>query len=184
MKDDLQVEEYLFANEREAKQAEEEKRRIEYLQKHMNMDSLENVRILYEQANKEGIFRTPVGIGYLAQLRARLVQEGIPEEELSCIRLRPGYLPTQNQRREGTTMLQKRKQEQVLKQQKRLWGSVFLNILLALAVVAMFLIALNGKNPNILNYERNLQNQYAAWKQELTEREAVVRELEKKHGIE
>lgn len=184
MKDDLQVEEYLFANERDAQQAEEEKHRIEYLQSHMDMESMENVRILYEQANKEGIFRTPVGINYLAKLRVRLIQGGIPEEELSCIRLHPGYVPDQTQRKEGTMVLQKRRQERLKSMQRHLGRSVFLNILLALAVVAMFFIALNGKNPNILNYEQNLQNQYAAWEQELTEREAVVRELEKSHGID
>ncbi len=45
-----------------------------------------------------------------------------------------------------------------------------------LLVIAMFAITLTGKNPNILNYERALTDQYnLSWEQELTEREAAVR---------
>lgn len=56
--------------------------------------------------------------------------------------------------------------------------SVILNILLGIAVIAMFMITLNSDNPNVLNYEKALTNRYAAWEQELTEREAKIREKE------
>ena len=56
---------------------------------------------------------------------------------------------------------------------------MILNVFLVLLVIAMFAITLTGKNPNILNYERALTDQYAGWEQELTEREAAVREKER-----
>ncbi len=56
--------------------------------------------------------------------------------------------------------------------------SVILNVLLVLAVIAMFVIALYADQPNILNYERAITDKYAAWEQELTEREQAVKEKE------
>lgn len=70
----------------------------------------------------------------------------------------------------------KKKQEKASGQPRLMMYSVILNILLAMAVAAMFAIAVNGKSPNILNYEKAITNRYASWEQELTERENAVRE--------
>lgn len=56
--------------------------------------------------------------------------------------------------------------------------SIFFNILLVIMVAAMFMIAVNSDNPNILNYETTIINKYASWDQELTERENKIREKE------
>ena len=53
------------------------------------------------------------------------------------------------------------------------------NAVLILLIAAMFYITINGSNPNIINYERVLQNKYSQWDQELTQREAVIREKER-----
>ncbi len=42
-------------------------------------------------------------------------------------------------------------------------------------LIAMFVVALNADNPNILNYKSALENRYAEWEQELKEREAAVK---------
>ena len=60
---------------------------------------------------------------------------------------------------------------------------MILNILLILLVIAMFVITLTGNNPTILNYEQKLQNKYAGWEQELTERENAVREKERELSL-
>ena len=56
--------------------------------------------------------------------------------------------------------------------------SVLINIILAAMVAAMLMIAVNSKNPNILNYKNRITNEYAAWEQELTEREQAVKQKE------
>ena len=61
--------------------------------------------------------------------------------------------------------------------------SLIANIVLVIAVAAMFGIAMKSDNPNILNYETQLVNRYASWEQELTEREKVIREKEKELNI-
>ena len=57
-------------------------------------------------------------------------------------------------------------------------------VVMLVAIIAMFVITLNSDQPNILNYERNLQNKYASWEQELTRREQTVREKERELHIE
>ena len=48
----------------------------------------------------------------------------------------------------------------------------------------MFVIAVTGENDNIINYKSNVTNRYAAWEQDLKEREKAVRAAEKKLGIQ
>ena len=56
--------------------------------------------------------------------------------------------------------------------------SFLLNIILVISVVGMFLISATSSHPTILNYEEEIVNRYAAWEQELSEREAALREAE------
>ena len=62
--------------------------------------------------------------------------------------------------------------------------SIILNVLLMIAIIAMFTITLESDNPNVLNYERALTDRYASWEQELTEREQAVRQRERELQIE
>ena len=50
---------------------------------------------------------------------------------------------------------------------------------LVIIIGLLFAITGNSKNENILNYKKLITNQYATWDQELTEREAIIREKEK-----
>ena len=51
-------------------------------------------------------------------------------------------------------------------------------------VIIMFIIAITGETDNIINYKSNVTNRYAAWEQDLKEREKAVRIAEKRLGIE
>lgn len=173
---------YLFMNEADAALAAQEKKKIAYLEKHLDYHSPENVLRVYKKAVLERVFRTPVGIEYLRRLQRALIQCGefeetdIPPIALYAtyeVRMRDSYAPVrprvQPAKKKGTPW-------QVL--------SVILNIFLLLAVVCMFAITLKSENPNILNYEKQLVNKYAAWEQELTEREQTIREKERELKIE
>lgn len=58
------------------------------------------------------------------------------------------------------------------------------NLLLTLLVITMFVITMKSDNPNILNYKKQILNEYASWEQELTERENRVREKEQELSME
>ncbi len=172
---------YLFLSEEDAELARQEQKKIDYLDKHMDYSAAENVLRIYKKAIVERIFKTPVGHDYLKKLQMCLIRCGeLDEENIPPIVLYNNY---------GMKMRQSyspaRQHIKTAGQRKAQWPvvSVMLNILLALAVAAMFGIALKSDNPNILNYETSLVNKYASWEQELSEREKTIREKEKELNI-
>ena len=174
------VEGYLFMNEGDAELARQEKKKIEYLKQHINYSSTESVLRIYKKAIAERIFKTPVGHDFLKAMREQLLQSGqIAEEEVPPVVL----FTTYNMRKSYSPARQRVKAEE---EKKAHWPviSLIANLILVLAIIAMFTITLKSDNPNILNYEKNLVNRYAAWEQELREREQVVREKEKELNIE
>ena len=62
--------------------------------------------------------------------------------------------------------------------------SVWINIFLIIVVVGMFVISLMGETPNIVNYRFRIQDEYAAWEQDLMEREAEIKERERELSLE
>ncbi len=177
MNSELRVDEYLFTTVEDATLAAEEKKKVAYLQKNMDMKVPQNVLAVYNKANRDRVFKTPIGLSYLVELRNYLLHLGVPEDKLDPVHLYANYEPRPKDRSESvkTRMIQTKKNEL----RKNLRISVLLNVLLALAIVAMFAITLNSDNPNMLNYEQAIQNRYAAWEQELTEWEAELRERDK-----
>ena len=53
------------------------------------------------------------------------------------------------------------------------------NQIIITALVVMVAIAMSSSTPTVLNYENKLQNKYAAWEQQLEEREAAVLQKER-----
>lgn len=183
MRSELQVDEFIFTTIEDAKLAVTEKKKIEYLESHMDTSDTQKLLLLYEKVNRDRIFKTPVGMKYLEGLRAQLTDAGVPEESIPLIQLYANYEPRPRQRSDSTVRARRiQEKKDVLK--RRLGFSMLLNVLLILAVIAMFVITLKSDNPNMLNYERTLQNQYATWEQELSERENKVRERERELGME
>lgn len=182
MNRDLQVDEFLFTTIEDAKLAQEEKKKVEYLQKHMDMKVPQNVLMLYTKANRDRIFKTPVGLMYLVEIRNYLIHLGIPEEKIDPVQLYANYEPHPRDRSESVRKRMIQTKRETL--QKKFNISVLLNVLLVLAVVAMFIITLTSDNPNMLNYERTLQNRYATWEQELVEWESELREWEREQNRE
>ena len=54
---------------------------------------------------------------------------------------------------------------------------------LTVMIGVMFVMALKSDVPNIINYKTAIMNEYASWEQELSEREAKVRERERELDI-
>lgn len=174
---ELRVEEFVFKNLDDAKLAESEKKKIYYLNTQLDDLDLENLMKLYERLNKEKIFVTPVGISYLQKIRKILLDHGVEESRIPAIWLHTRYSSAPKN-------IENRSKKSMLVSKKKIRLSLTLNILLILAVISMFIITLNSKNPNILNYEKVIQNKYSAWEQELTEREEKIRESERQLNFE
>lgn len=180
----LVVEGYSFLGEEDAKRAAGERKRIDYIEERIDYSKPESVLAIYRKAIQERVFKTPVGFRYLKDMQEFLMaQQQINVEDVPPI---PLYQTFESTLREQMAPAHTRIQPSAKKKEKSqvLPVSIVLNIALAIAIIAMFIITLNSEQPNVLNYEKVLVNRYAGWEQELTEREQAVREKERQLSIE
>ena len=170
---------YEFACLNDAILAQSEMKKIDYLKSHLDKGDAQTVKALYDKAIDDKFFKTPVGIAFLTEMREYLIDVlDYSEEEVQAI---PLYMFYDTTKKEGIADGDKKKKKEHV---GLLFISVVLNIALIGAVIWMFWIATHTDNPNIINYETALTNRYAAWDQELTERERQVRLMERELGIE
>ena len=173
---------FLFQSERDAKLAEVERKKIAYLESKLDYSKPEDILYIYDKTVKGKVFSTPVGMMYLKKLQEFLLgQDGIDPALVAAIPLNNIYHEHSIAVKER---IQEKKDKTIETKKSQLTISIVLNIFLAIAMIAMFIISLNSDNPNIINYERNITNRYATWEQELTERENVIREKERELMIE
>ena len=174
---------YEFMSENDAQKAEMDLSKIKLLGSRVKASRPNDIKAVYEKAIENKIFKTPVGWGYLIGLRDKLLQSGFSEDEIIPIPLNVSM--TRHSAMENLTVAQRIRVEKPKAnlEFKRVFPIV-LNVILAILVVVMFLIAATGENDNIINYKSNVTNRYSSWEQDLTEREKKVREAEKKLGIE
>lgn len=177
-KTDRIVDGFCYVNKEEAQLAVQENDKIEILTKKMEGCDLASAKAVYERAILNRTFRTPVGHKFLYSLRNKLIAKGVPEESLSPIPLQVHFIQMQPlesyQKKEVKPVANKKQKPKVT-----LVGSVILNVILLIAIMAMFIITLYSDNPNIINYKTQVQNEYATWDQELKEKEKQLRIWEK-----
>lgn len=175
---------YIFYSQKEAQAASLDSKRIEYLEAKMDYSKPENVLQIYNRAIKDNIFQTQVGLNYLKKLQDYLYEQGqidktfiadIPVNTSKEAVIRDQAVPA----RRRIAPVEEKKSGKA-----GLTASIIINIALAVAIIAMFAISISSDQPNILNYEKNIQNRYAEWEQELTRREQIVREKERELRIE
>ncbi len=172
----LSVGGYRFYTEKDAQLAAEELKKIEYLEARIDYSRPDSILTVYEKTIHERIFKTPVGMQYLKKLRDYLLER--PEIDPERVPEIPLYQSFSGVIRERSNPAKNRIQtKDGGKDGFKI--SVILNVLLILAVAAMFTITIRSDNPNILNYKRVITDKYAQWEQELTERENAVRERER-----
>ena len=169
-----------------ADDAERELKRIQKLEQQIDYSKPKVVHLLYDKIINASSLHTPEGLiymsgmyGYLKENSTALDHElkGIPVEMFSGI---TKTRETENVNDLKLTEENFNKLKRSLKKEKQESKNKILShriviAFLAAAIVAMFIIAFKSDTPNILNYETALQNKYAAWDAELTEREAELR---------
>ena len=174
---------FAFYSERDAGLAEQERQKIAYLDKRIDHADIQSVLAIYKKALEDRVFRTPVGLEYLRELQGELrAREEELGEEVPPIPLWTNFADVRTKTSPARRRIQPMPEDGGKKAGLHL--SVIMNIVMLVAIIAMFVITLNSDQPNILNYERNLQNKYASWEQELTQREQTVREKERELHIE
>lgn len=163
---------FIFGTDEEAEMAKKDEEKISFIESRIDWSKPGMTQIIYNKAIQNMIFETPVGYTYLSNMKQRLQEGGA--EDVFDIPLNHGSY--QQNRKNNRKRIEPSK---VVEIKKKFGISVLMNGILGIIVIAMFVITLKGNNPNILNYENVLIDKYASWEQELTEREAIVREKER-----
>lgn len=185
--DNLSAFGYSFGAIRDADLARDEKEKINTIQKSLGKYNLSQLVDLYSRMNNGQIFRTPVGMDFLKTLRNFVLKNGASEEEVAPVVTYVTY-SSEAVAEQKKLVRDARDLQAVPAELKRARSSfsisVAFNVILLLMVAAMFYIALHSNNPNILNYKENIVNQYSEWEQDLSEREAAIREKERELNME
>lgn len=158
---------FAFYSEKDARLAEQERQKIAYLDKRIDRTNLESVLVIYKKALDDRVFRTPVGLEYLRELQGELkAEQDLLGEEIPPIPLWTNFADT----REKTSPARRRIKPAPEENKNTTFRlSLIMNIVWSLQLLQCLSHA-DSVSP-VLNYERNLQNKYATWEQELTQRE-------------
>ena len=177
---DRNIDGYYFLNEEDAQIANEEMQKIQYISEKMKGDDPKEMLVIYDRMIQNNMFVTPVGYDYLRELQGLLYKNAeIEDDKIRDIPIRlaiASALRQQGMAKERPDYMAARKKKKDYKQQYKF--SLVVNAVLAVVIAAMFVIALKADNPNILNYRSAILDEYADWEQDLTEREAALREKE------
>ncbi|MBR4530746.1 MAG: hypothetical protein IKO80_10780 [Lachnospiraceae bacterium] len=177
----LTVQGYKFLIEEDAEAARTDLVRIEHLNKYLKNTKGDQVQPLYEKSIQNRLFSTPVGWEYLQDLREMLIDQGVDADRIPPI---PIGVPVTRRRLPGDYRTRERIEESAPEPMgMSLKTSLIINIVLGILVILMFVIANTSKTDNILNYRRNVTNEYSTWAEDLTKREREVRRKERELGI-
>lgn len=174
------IEGFCFTDEKVAQQAKREADGVRYIKENTDMENPEMVLQLYHKLITEQLFETPIGIGFLKELRDYLAAApGIEEQELDTIptEVLLQEAEVRNAKREKTAD-RARMEKKLVQVKKNLRTSMMVNLFLILVIIGMLIVTLTSDQPNIINYENKLIDKYAQWQQELEEREQAVKEKE------
>lgn len=168
---------YCFENEDEYRKALKEKEGIKYLNSKIVFDDINKATRLYEDLIDKDVFTTQIGIEYMRKLRTLIIKKGGSNDiPYAVIKTVPDNVPA------GEPDRQKKYKEPKVPFKDKFRTSLIINIVLVIVVAIMFAIALSSSNPNIINYERVLQDKYAGWAQELSSREEALRMQENQNS--
>lgn len=175
------VDGYHFSSDEDAKMAQEELQRVNYISEKLSENDPKSILLVYNKSIQSGIFTTPVGIDFLKSIQSYLKKNPqIDDEEIMDIPISISYadalIMRQNKRYDSLNSPQRS-----FRQPYRF--SLALNVIFVIMIIAMFVIAIKADNPNMLNYKTAILNEYSEWADELTERENAIREKESELGI-
>ncbi len=181
-----------FTDIKQAKLAQIEQKRIEVLDEKLNYNDIDAVANVYKKARDNRTFQTPVGITYMLRLYDWLKKndyEGIDKMyvimDMDTAKAKiddiDSGVPTDRDEVWKSRIEAQKKKEKSLSAKFR--TSIFVNLVLVILVILLFVISQTGNNPTILNYKTKIINQYTSWEQELEQRERIVEEKEAELGI-
>lgn len=165
---------YEFATKEEAQLAKDELNAIKYLSQKTNSKDSKQVYSLYNKIIERKLFSTHVGMNYLKNLQTFLYKsDEIPNDKIQPIPINAETQGEINIRRERSEFKSELRDMsvKVAKYKNNFTRVMIINVVLIIIIIAMFVILNTSSNPNIINYEVNIQNKYSQWQDQLQSQE-------------
>ena len=167
---------YEFATKEEAQLAKDELNAIKYLSQKTNSKDPKQVYSLYNKIIERKLFSTHVGMNYLKNLQTFLYKsDEIPNDKIQPIPINAETQGEINIRRERSEFKSELRDMsvKVAKYKNNFTRVMIINVVLIIIIIAMFVILNTSSNPNIINYEVNIQNKYSQWQQLQSQEESL-----------
>ena len=164
---------FTFQTEEALAEAKKEAEVVAYIRSQADLGNVKTVVKLYNRLIEKGTLVTPLGIAFLQELRSRALESGLVAE--SSLHALPE--PAKPEKQPETKLSKDKKLMEYYKEKsKRLTFTV---AVLCIVIVILFVIRLFGTASPFTDYEQKVLNEYAGWKEELTEKEETLHQWEK-----
>ena len=182
MSKELIVGDYMFSTLEEANVAKLEMDKIEKLTEKLGDADDEMLYKVYNRSIEKNTFRTPVGLEFMKVLKKRLEKSRKVKDDILPIPVSVNNLEIKEANDKQDDI--KKVRDDARKFSTFFKWSLFVNAILVIVIIALFVITSTADNPNIINYENALIDKYSSWETELNEKDkelrAKERELKKK----
>lgn len=159
---------FTFRSEAELAEAKKEAEVVAYIRGQADLSNVKTVVKLYNRLIEKGTLATELGISFLKELRSRALDSGVVAESS----LEP--LPTVEKKKPEPpkVMTKERKLMELYRERSRNLSIVV--AILCVVIVVLFAIRLFGTASPFTDYEQKVLDEYAGWKEELTEKEEAL----------
>lgn len=172
---------YTFKSKEAADEAKNELNAIKYVSSKTDTKDPKQVYLLYNKLLDKELFKTLIGMNYLKELQQFLyMSEEIPNDRIRPIPINYELKEVLDGKREiSNNKSLIRKLERARDRYKDMYiKSLIINVVLVVVIIIMIVISLTSSNPNIINYERKLQDKYAVWQEQLEQQEESLKARE------
>lgn len=172
---------YEFASKEDAQIARDELNAIKYVSAKTNSKDPKQVYSLYNKIIERKLFSTQIGMNYLKSLQTFLYKsDEIPNDKIQPIPINVEAQEEINLRRERIEFKSELRDLSIkaAKYKNNFTRVMIVNAVLVIIIIAMFFILNTSSNPNIINYEVNIQNKYSQWQEQLQSQEESLKARE------
>ena len=177
MSKELIVGDYMFSTLEEANVAKLELDKIQKLTEKLVDADDEMLFKVYNRSIEKNTFRTPVGLEFMKALKKRLEKSRKIKDNVLPIPVSVNNLEISEAKEKEDDI--KKVRNDAKKYSSFFKWSLFINAVLVIVIIALFVITGTSKNPNIINYENALIDKYSSWESELNQKEKDLRVKEK-----
>ena len=177
MSKELIVGDYMFSTLEEANVAKLELDKIEKLTEKLGDADDEMLYKVYNRSIEKNTFRTPVGLEFMKVLKKRLEKSRKVKDDILPIPVSVNNLEIKDANDKQDDI--KKVRDDAKKFSTFFKWSLFVNAILVVVIIALFVITSTADNPNIINYENALIDKYSSWETELNEKDKELRAKER-----